>query len=168
MKDQSHKNIVSALALPTGKFLRVRKVFAHIHKIYPKIKSKHCISQTVWKLSRQFGKFPDSLARFWTVLKVLCFMCRCYIIICCESNNTLVWYMSQKQFKHFWRKCREKFMHFVRKVFAQKILPTGKLGLCRPLGVSLGPFCPQTMGFGGPEPPKNDLFWPKMAIFGHR
>ena len=93
-------------------------------------------------------------------------MCRSYIIICCESNNTLVWYMSQKQFKHFWRKCREKFMHFVRKVFAQKILPTGKLGLCRPLGVSLGPFCPQTMGFGGPEPPKNDLFWPKMAILG--
>ena len=31
----------------------------------------------------------------------------------------------------------KKFTHFVRKVFARKILPTGKLGLFRPL-VQLG------------------------------
>ena len=51
---QRQKNPVGASALPTGKFLRVRKVFARIYKIDPKIKSKHCISletfQTVWKL----------------------------------------------------------------------------------------------------------------------
>ena len=37
MKDQSPKNIVGALALPTGKFLRVRKVFARIYKITQKM-----------------------------------------------------------------------------------------------------------------------------------
>ena len=64
---QRQKNPVGASALPTGKFLRVRKVFAHIYKIDPKIKSKHCIHlesfRTVWK-------FPDSLESFLTVWKV--------------------------------------------------------------------------------------------------
>ena len=38
---QSPKNLVGASALPTGKFLRVRKVFARIYKIGHKIKPKH-------------------------------------------------------------------------------------------------------------------------------
>ena len=58
---QRQKNPVGASALPTGKFLRVRKVFARIYKIDPKIKSKHCIRlesfRTVWKISRQSGNF---------------------------------------------------------------------------------------------------------------
>ena len=38
---QSPKNLVGASALPTGKFLRVRKVFARIYKIGHKMKPKH-------------------------------------------------------------------------------------------------------------------------------
>ena len=30
------------------------------------------------------------------------------------------------------------------------------------------PLAPQKWHFGAPEPPKNDLFWPKNAILGHR
>ena len=71
---QRQKNPVGASALPTGKFLRVRKVFARMYKIYPKIKSKDCISlesfQTARKVSGQPGKFPDSPESFWTARKV--------------------------------------------------------------------------------------------------
>ena len=35
---QSPKNLVGASAMPTGKFLRVRKVFARIYKIVHKMK----------------------------------------------------------------------------------------------------------------------------------
>ena len=38
---QSPKNLVGASALPTGKFLRVRKVFARFYKIGHKMKPKH-------------------------------------------------------------------------------------------------------------------------------
>ena len=38
---QSPKNLVGASALPTGKFLRVRKVFARFYKIGHKTKPKH-------------------------------------------------------------------------------------------------------------------------------
>ena len=38
---QSPKNLVGASAMPTGKFLRVRKVFARIYKIVHKMKPKH-------------------------------------------------------------------------------------------------------------------------------
>ena len=65
---QRQKNPVGASALPTGKFLRVRKVFArpesfcaYLHKIK---------SKKVWKVSGQSGKFPDSLESFRTVWKV--------------------------------------------------------------------------------------------------
>ena len=85
--NQRQKNPVGVSALPTGKFLRVRKVFARIYTIDPKIKSKDCIGlesfQTLWKVSgqsgkfpdswkvsRQSGKFPDSLENFRTVWKV--------------------------------------------------------------------------------------------------
>jgi len=40
---QRQKNPVGVSALPTGKFLRVRKVFARIYIVDPKIKSKDCI-----------------------------------------------------------------------------------------------------------------------------
>jgi len=65
---QRQKNPVCEYALHTGKFLRVRKVFARIYKIYPNI----CLEsfQTVWKVSRQSGKFPDSLETFRTVWTV--------------------------------------------------------------------------------------------------
>ena len=39
--EQSPKNLVGASAMPTGKFLRVRKVFARIYKIVHKMKPKH-------------------------------------------------------------------------------------------------------------------------------
>ena len=66
-------------ALPTGKFLRVRKVFARVYKM--DLKNKYiCRSGeisdslesflTVWKVSRQSGKFFDSLESIWTVWKV--------------------------------------------------------------------------------------------------
>ena len=91
---QRQKNPVGVSALPTGKFLRVRTVFACIYKTDPKIKSKDCIGvesflavwkvsgqsvkfldslesfQTVWKVSGQSGKFPDSLESFRTGWKV--------------------------------------------------------------------------------------------------
>ena len=65
---QRQKNPVGASALPTGKFLRVQKVFAQIYKIYPKISLESF--QTVWKVFRQSGKFPDSLESFRTAWKV--------------------------------------------------------------------------------------------------
>ena len=65
---QRQKNPVGVSALPTGKFLRVRKVFARIYTINPKIKPKDCIGlesfQTVCKFSGQCGKFLDSLESF--------------------------------------------------------------------------------------------------------
>ena len=76
---QSPKNLVGALALPTGKFLRVRKVFARIYKITHKnwrvIKcgkfSESLKSfRTVWKLSRRSKKFPDGLESFQMVWKI--------------------------------------------------------------------------------------------------
>ena len=61
-------------ALPTGKFLRVRKDFVCIYTIDPKIKSKDCIGVesflAVWKVSGQSGKFLDSLQSFQTVSKL--------------------------------------------------------------------------------------------------
>ena len=57
-----------------------RKVFARLESFcaylqnWLKIKSKHNISlesfQTVWKVSKQFGKFPDRRESFWTIWKV--------------------------------------------------------------------------------------------------
>ena len=44
----------------------------------------------------------------------------------------LLWYISRKQFTHFWHKCRKQ-IYFLWKVFARKIVPTGKLGFFRPL-----------------------------------
>ena len=68
---QRQKNPVGVSALPTGKFLRVWKVFERIYTKDPKIKSKDCIGlesfQTVWKVSGQSGKFPDILESFRTV-----------------------------------------------------------------------------------------------------
>merc|ERR1711894_272327 len=73
---QRQKNPVSASALPTGKLLRVRKVFARIYKIYPKISLESFqtvwkVSKKVWKVSRQSGKFTPkiSLESFQTVSK---------------------------------------------------------------------------------------------------
>ena len=57
---QRQKNPVGVSALPTGKFLRVRKVFARIYTIDPKIKSKHRCG----KFPNSLEKFPDSLESF--------------------------------------------------------------------------------------------------------
>ena len=53
-RKQSQKNPVGASALPTGKFLRVRKVFARINKIGSKSSQNKFLDsledfQTVWK-----------------------------------------------------------------------------------------------------------------------
>ena len=57
-----------------------------------------------------FGQFSDSLDQFT------------HFDICRENN-----------LRTFGTNVANKFTHFVRKVFARKILPTGKLGLFRPL-----------------------------------
>ena len=49
------------------------------------------------------------------------------LLLKCRKNNL----------RTFGANVAKKFTHFVRKVFARKILPTGKLGLFRPL-VQLG------------------------------
>ena len=67
--------------------------------------------QTVWKLSRLSGKFSDSR----------------------ESNLRAFGKCRKNNLRTFGTNVANKFTHFVRKVFARKILPTGKLGLFRPL-----------------------------------
>ena len=73
---QRQKNPVGVSALPTGKFLRVRKVFTRTtlspktsqtwHKFLDSLES----FLTVWKASEQTGEYPDSLEsvrKFWKV-----------------------------------------------------------------------------------------------------
>ena len=68
---QSPKNLVGVSALPTLKFLRVRKVFARIYKIDYKVKPKHqCKGEKVLECTRLSGKFPESLESFQKVWKV--------------------------------------------------------------------------------------------------
>ena len=94
---QSPKNLVCGYALHTGKFLRVRKVFARIEKIAYKMKPELLSAlkfsrlsgnlplarlsrnfpdspetfQTVWKLARLSRNFPDCPESFQTVKKVV-------------------------------------------------------------------------------------------------
>ena len=65
VEPQSPKNLVGVSALPTEKFLRFRKVFAHIYKIGHKMEP-----EVLSEVSRQSGKFPDSLESFRRVWKV--------------------------------------------------------------------------------------------------
>ena len=77
------------------------------------------------------GKFSGSLDK---IISILCFMCRSYIIICRESNLRSFGICRENNLRTFGTNVANKFTHFVWKVFARKILPTGKLGLFRPLG----------------------------------
>ena len=63
---QSPKNPGGAVALPTGKFLRVRKVFARIYKITHKcsLNINWTEEKQVWKVFRLSGKFQDCLESF--------------------------------------------------------------------------------------------------------
>ena len=121
--------------MPTENFVCVRKVFARIYKIYPKMQVKTLLvwigSKQSGKFSGESGKFPDSLGKSISIL---------YFMMCRSYNNmprkqfTVFRYMSRKLFTHFWHKCREtKITHLVWKVYARKILATGKLGFFRPL-----------------------------------
>ena len=65
--EQSPKNLVCGYALHTGKFLRVRKVFARIEKIGYKMKPELL---SALKFSRLSGNLPDYLETFWTVQKL--------------------------------------------------------------------------------------------------
>ena len=63
-------------------------------------------------------------------------MCKNYVKICRETRAiyALLVYVAKTNYALLKQMLREKKpMHFVRKVFARKILPTGKLGLFRPL-----------------------------------
>ena len=144
MQQGSPKNLVGASTLPTGKFLRVRKVFARIYKIDPKIKSKHCISlesfRTVWKVSKQSGKFPDILESFQIVYNFYNFPNSVNIFrtvwkvsrgMCAMYAKAIYAYMAHLCHKSYLRTfgaflSRKRFTRFVRKVFAREILPTGK------------------------------------------
>ena len=55
--------MASARALLTGKFLRVRKVFAEDIFVCP------FLLEIVWKLSGVSGKFPDCLENFQIIWK---------------------------------------------------------------------------------------------------
>ena len=75
---QSPKNLVCGYALHTGKFLRVRKVFARIEKIAYKMKPELLSAlksdylktfRTVRKLSRLSGNLPNYLETLRTVRK---------------------------------------------------------------------------------------------------
>ena len=55
--------MASARALLTGKFLRVRKVFAREISVCP------FLLEITWKVSRVFGKFPDCLKNFRIIWK---------------------------------------------------------------------------------------------------
>ena len=63
---QSPKNLVCGYALHTGKFLRVRKVFARMEKIGYKMKPELL---SAIKFSRLSGNLPDYLETFRTVRK---------------------------------------------------------------------------------------------------
>ena len=89
------------------KILTVWKVSGQSEKFLKSLES----FRIVYKVSGQYEKFPDNLRTLVHVGKTI---------------YALLAYMSRKQ-----------FTHFVRKVFARKSLPTGKLRLFRPLG-SLG------------------------------
>ena len=131
---------------------------------------------TVWKVSGQSGKFPDSLESFQTAQKVyrqsgkkkllfstvslhksmepyrytinLFFVCAwvdeyklsksCRYIKTCRENNlrTLV-NVAKTIYALLAHMSRKQFTHFVRKVFARKSLPTGKLRLFRSLGQTI-------------------------------
>ena len=81
---QSEKNPVGVLALPTGKLLRVRKVFCAYLQNWLKVKSEHSIVSglsgrflervegfwTVWKVSVQSGKVLNNLEGFELILNV--------------------------------------------------------------------------------------------------
>ena len=136
-KYQSPKNLVCGYALHTGKFLRVRKVFARIEKIAYKMKPELLSAlksdylktfRTVRKLSRLSGNFPNCLETSQTVWKLSGQSGK--LPDCPESLEDITFdaYVSRKQFTHIWRifLLRKLITHFVRKVFARKILPTGK------------------------------------------
>ena len=55
------------------------------------------------------------------------------LIICCESNLRSFGICRENNLRTFGTNVANKFTHFVQKDFARKILPTGNLGLFRPL-----------------------------------
>ena len=67
---QSQKNPVGVSALPTGKFLRVWKVFARTTLSPKQVKTWHMFLDslesflTVWKVSGQSGEYLESLESF--------------------------------------------------------------------------------------------------------
>ena len=76
---------------------------------------------TVRKLSGQSGKFPD----FWKLKHLNKYVAKAIYALLVNFAKTIYALLAQMSPK--------KFTHFVRKVFARKILPTGKLGFFRPL-----------------------------------
>ena len=72
------------------------------------------------------GKFPDSPEKISAYES-------CKNMSRDESNLRSLSVRRKNKLRAFDTNVTKKFTHFVRKVFARKILPTGKLGLFRPL-----------------------------------